>query len=137
MRADKLCLAALSATLTHYLKDEALTQVPVWQMISAPLEALQGRATAWTDALATGAVLPGLSTVGGGSLPGEMLPTALLALTVPNPNRFLTHLRRASTPVIARVEEDRVLFDPRTVLPEQDQALLAAIRQSLSQVVAP
>lgn len=136
VRSDKLCLAALAATLTHYLKDEALTQVPVWRMIAAPLEVLQSRAAAWAGQIGTGDVLPGLSTAGGGSLPGETLPTALFALTVPNPNHFLSLLRRTSQPVIARIENDRVVMDPRTVLPEQEHTLLAAVRQALNQVTA-
>jgi L-seryl-tRNA(Ser) seleniumtransferase len=136
VRADKLCLAALAATLVHYLKDEALTQVPVWRMIAAPLDALQARAAAWAGALGTGDVLPGLSTAGGGSLPGETLPTALLSLSVPNPNRFLAFLRQADPPVIARVESDLVVLDPRTVLPEQEEDLLRAARQALSRISA-
>ena len=69
------------------------------------------------------------STVGGGSLPDESLPGFVLALNKRSPNRFLERLRRLSPPVIARLENERVLFDPRTVLPEQDDLLIAALRQ--------
>jgi L-seryl-tRNA(Ser) seleniumtransferase len=131
VRADKLCLAALSATLLHYLKDEAEREVPVWRMISAGGETLRLRATRWCEALQAGAVIPGESTVGGGSLPGEMLPTSLLALRPPQPNRFLARLRAARPAVIARVLDDQVVFDPRTVLPEQDAALVEAIKSCL------
>ena len=93
IRADKLCLAALSATLLHYLKDEAEREIPIWRMIAAPAEAVRQRAQAWQAALGQGEVLPSQSTVGGGSLPGETLPTFVLALTVPHPNRFLARLR--------------------------------------------
>jgi L-seryl-tRNA(Ser) seleniumtransferase len=81
--------------------------------------------------LGIGNLCPGQSTVGGGSLPEETLPTCLLTLEVTSPNRFLGRLRQASPPVIARLEQDRVVFDPRTVLPEQGNALLAAIRGAL------
>lgn len=131
VRADKLCLAALAVTLTHYLKDEAERKIPIWRMISQPPEALRARAQSWADALGTGEVIPGLSTVGGGSLPQETLPTFLLALDGGQPNRFLAKLRRASPPVIARVEAEKVVFDPRTVLPEQEDDLLRAIRHAL------
>lgn len=131
MRADKLCLAGLNATLLHYLKDEALEQIPVWRMISAPLETLEGRARAWQMALAAGEVVDGLSTVGGGSLPGETLPTKLLALPGVSPNRLLASLRRAEPPVIGRVQDERALLDPRTVLPEQDETLIDAVRRAL------
>jgi L-seryl-tRNA(Ser) seleniumtransferase len=67
--------------------------------------------------------------VGGGSLPGETLPTFLLALDVRNPDRFMKRLRQSTPPVIARLEIDRILFDPRTVLAEQEQHLLATIRR--------
>ena len=82
IRADKLCLAALSATLLHYLKDEAETSIPVWRMISAPGEQLRQRAQAWARELGQGEVLAGELTVGGGSLPGETLATWLLVLPV-------------------------------------------------------
>jgi L-seryl-tRNA(Ser) seleniumtransferase len=131
VRADKLCLAALTATLLHYVKDEAERQIPVWQMISARPEEIERRARSWVEVLGIGNLCPGQSTVGGGSLPEETLPTCLLTLEVTSPNRFLGRLRQASPPVIARLEQDRVVFDPRTVLPEQGNALLAAIRGAL------
>jgi L-seryl-tRNA(Ser) seleniumtransferase len=133
VRADKLCLAALTATLLHYLKDEALNQIPIWRMIATPLEKLQTRAAGWKDALNAGQVIHGESTVGGGSLPGESLPTALLALEIANPNRFLARLRQAPLPVIARITEDRVVLDPRTVLPEQDALLVAAVQEAFKE----
>jgi len=131
IRADKLCLAALSATLLVYLQDQAESLIPIWRMIAAAPEALQQRAQAWADALGQGEVIAAESTVGGGSLPGEMLPTFVLALTVASPNRLAERLHRASQPVIARVEEGRLLFDPRTVLPEQDSLLIDSIRRQL------
>jgi len=128
LRADKLCLAALNATLLHYLKDEAEREIPVWRMIAAPLEAVKARAEGWASALGRGEVIPGESTVGGGSLPGETLPTWLLALDVPKPDRFLRRLRLCQPPVIARTQDDRVVLDPRTVLEEQESELIGAIR---------
>jgi L-seryl-tRNA(Ser) seleniumtransferase len=132
IRADKLCLAALSATLLHYLKDEAVSQIPVWRMITAQPDQLQARAEAWVGSLGLGEVVTGESTVGGGSLPGETLPTRLLALDVPGPNRFLARLRQAPTPVIARTQGERVVLDPRTVLPEQDETLLLSVQAQLT-----
>ena len=131
VRADKLCLAALSATLLHYLKDEAETEIPIWVMISQTPEQIQARAFAWRDQLGIGEVIQGESTVGGGSLPEETLPTWLLALKVPQPNRFLEQLRSGSPPVIARIEAERVVFDPRTVLCEEEGAFLACVNHAL------
>ncbi|MBN1665581.1 MAG: L-seryl-tRNA(Sec) selenium transferase, partial [Anaerolineales bacterium] len=131
IRADKLALAALSATLLHYLKDEATQQIPVWRMISASQASLQSRAQTWVATLGQGELLAGQSTVGGGSLPGETLPTCLYALTVASPDRFLARLRQADPPVIARIQDERVVFDPRTVLPEQEPQLLVILKELL------
>jgi len=131
LRADKLCLASLSATLQHYLMGEAEEQIPVWKMISRTKRGLKAKVKAWQSALGQGAVIPGTSTVGGGSLPGETLPTSLLALEVHHPNDFLEKLRQCDPPLIARVENDRVVLDPRTVQEKQDSILLSHLRQVL------
>ena len=130
IRADKLCLAALSATLLHYLKEEAEREVPLWQMIAMTVEQARARAQKWRDVLGMGGLVAGESTVGGGSLPGETLPTVLLALEMAHPTRFLARLRAASPPIIARLEENRILCDPRTVLPEQDALFLARLSEA-------
>jgi L-seryl-tRNA(Ser) seleniumtransferase len=133
LRADKLTCAALSATLLHYLKNEAAREIPVWKMIAAAPESLRARAQGWADALSQGdalfgvSLIPGLSTIGGGSLPGETLPTTLLALTLPSPEKFLARLRESNPPIIARIEDDRVLLDPRTVL--DDEGLITVLSQ--------
>lgn len=131
IRADKLCLAALTATLMHYIKDEAEVEIPIWRMIATELDEIQERADAWRHSLGQGKVILGKSTIGGGSLPGETLSTYLLALTVPSSHRFLVHLRQAEIPIIARAQDDMVVFDPRTVLPEQDEVLLKEIKEVL------
>ena len=136
LRADKLCLAALQTTLLHYLKEEALEQVPIWRMIGAPIEAIERRAQEWVQALkdddVAAEVVDGESTVGGGSLPGEVLPTKLVALAVPHPNEVVDALRAANPPVIARIEDDRLVLDPRTVLPEQEADLLRLVPEAIS-----
>ncbi len=131
VRADKLCLAALSATLLHYTKDEALRTIPIWQMIASPIDTLHQRAEEWMKILGLGEIVSSRSTVGGGSLPDESLATFALALSVPSPNRFLERLRTCQPAVIARLEADKIIFDPRTVLPEQEHDLLAAIRLAI------
>jgi L-seryl-tRNA(Ser) seleniumtransferase len=131
IRADKLCLAALSVTLTHYLKDEAEREVPIWRMISASPEEIHVRAMSWQEYIGQGEIIPGESTVGGGSLPGETLPTFLLALKTSSANHFLAQLRNATPPIIARAQEDQVLLDPRTVLTEQENSL----RMTLSAIL--
>jgi L-seryl-tRNA(Ser) seleniumtransferase len=127
VRPDKLCLAGLNATLLHYLKDEAFQEIPIWRMISAEVEEISKRAEAWVTELGQGDVIDGQSTVGGGSLPEETIPTRLLSISTSKPDAFAARLRRADIPVIARIENDQVVFDPRSVLPEQDKLVVAAI----------
>ncbi|HTX78462.1 MAG TPA: L-seryl-tRNA(Sec) selenium transferase [Longilinea sp.] len=131
IRVDKLCLAALAATLEHYMKDEFERTIPIWQMIAKPEKQIKARAAHWAKTLETGEVVPGKSTIGGGSLPEETLPTFLLALRVPGPNKFLAVLRAQNPPIIARVENDQVVLDPRTVSPEQEGALLVGLANAL------
>ena len=131
LRADKLCLAALSATILHYLKNEAESQIPVLQMMGQTPEGLRQRVKSWMDELGQGQVMAGFSTIGGGSLPEETLPTWLLALSVAQPNRFLAKLRSQNPPIIGRIENEKVVFDPRTVFLDQEPALLAGIRKAL------
>jgi len=133
IRADKICLAALSFTLLHYLKDEAIEQIPVWQMISLTPKTIHQRAEGWQKLLGAGKIMDGFSTIGGGSLPGESLPTTLYVLDRPSPNQVAARLRCGDPPVIARIEPDGVVFDPRTVLPHQEQALLDQIKSILQE----
>jgi L-seryl-tRNA(Ser) seleniumtransferase len=135
VRADKLCLTALYATLLHYIKDEVEREVPIWQMISKTPEQLQARAHHWLEILQQGKVIPGLSTIGGGSLPEETLPTYLLALKVHQPNQFLKLLRAMKPPIIARVENEQVLLDPRTVLTEQEGAFMVGLQNALGRKI--
>ena len=131
LRADKLCLSGLQATLIHYLKDKAIEQVPIWRMIAAPLAKINRRARRWRRTLertdVTAEIVDGESTVGGGSLPGETLPTKLVAMDVAHPDQLAAALRAADPPVIARIEEDRLVLDPRTVLPEEERELLRIV----------
>jgi L-seryl-tRNA(Ser) seleniumtransferase len=131
IRADKLCLAGISETLLHYLRDEAENEIPVWQMISKNIDDLKLVAQSWVDELQTGAVIPSFSTIGGGSLPEETLPTFVFAIKIKNPNGFLKNLRKLNFPIIARVEDDQVILDPRTVLPEQNEFVLSGLRTCL------
>ncbi len=136
LRLDKMTIAALTATLTHYVKDEALQKIPVWRMISLPVAAIERRAARWSKALEEPArIVDGRSMIGGGSLPEESLPTKLLALGADAPVDVVAvarHLRLSDPPVIARIERDLLLLDPRTVDPRQDRLLIAALQAALS-----
>ncbi len=136
LRVDKMTLAGLSATLAHYERGEAERKVPVWRAIAQPIEALEARARAWLAALgpagAGGRVQASASAVGGGTLPGVTLETRVLALPPGDAEALAARLRRADPPVVARIEEDRVVLDPRTVMPDEDQAVIAAVRAAIT-----
>jgi L-seryl-tRNA(Ser) seleniumtransferase len=129
VRADKTCLAGITATLLHYLKDEAEREIPIWRMMSFTLEQIKVRAESWREALGQGEVIPSESTVGGGSLPDECMSTFVLALSVKSPDKFLKKLREANPPVVARTENNKVLLDPRTVL--DDELLVPTLKRVL------
>jgi L-seryl-tRNA(Ser) seleniumtransferase len=137
VRVDKLTLAALTATLELYLT-QSVAALPIWSMLGASADAMAARALTWQRRLLERGieveVVPAESTVGGGSLPGERLPTTALSLT-PKPGRaadLLRRLREHEPPVIGRIERERVLLDPRTVLPDEDDALLDAVVAALA-----
>jgi L-seryl-tRNA(Ser) seleniumtransferase len=133
LRADKICLAGLAATLSHYLRDEADRDIPVWKMISMASEDIRMRAVRWMEELGIGEVQSSDSTLGGGSLPGESLPTFVLSLGVRNAADFLKKLREQIPPIIARAEKNRVLLDPRTVQSEDDPTLLRSLKVLLTE----
>jgi L-seryl-tRNA(Ser) seleniumtransferase len=138
VRIDKTRLAGLAATLTHYLKGEAEQKIPVWQMISMPLDEIGRRAQDWAGHLgALGAVVDGESVVGGGSLPGSTLPTRLVVVKGSPKARgpslaqgLAERLRANRPPVIARIEGNALLLDPRTVLLNEDQAVVEALQSA-------
>jgi L-seryl-tRNA(Ser) seleniumtransferase len=131
VRADKICLAGITATLLHYLKDDVEREIPIWKMMSLTLDQLKVRAEAWRNVLGTGTVVKSESTVGGGSLPEECISTYVLALNVKSPDKLMKRLRESHPPIIARVENDTILFDPRTVL--NDELLLSNLKSLLSE----
>ncbi|MCK4965195.1 MAG: L-seryl-tRNA(Sec) selenium transferase, partial [Dehalococcoidia bacterium] len=134
VRIDKIRLAGLAVTLIHYLKGEAETKIPVWRMLSASLEEIEERAQKWRHFLGSAAsIVEGESVVGGGSLPGGTLPTRLVAISGRGKVKELADkLRRESPLVIGRIENDLLLLDPRTVLPEEEEALMSRLRNILS-----
>ncbi|MDP2314469.1 MAG: L-seryl-tRNA(Sec) selenium transferase [Pseudomonadota bacterium] len=128
LRLDRLVLAALEATLRGYLVGDV---PPVVKLLSLRPAELKLRARGWADRLrAEGLavdVLPDQGFSGGGSLPGEGLPTWVVALAVPDPDRVAGRLRRGDPAVVARVAEGRIRLDPRTVLAGEEDGLLGAV----------
>ncbi|TMF90589.1 MAG: L-seryl-tRNA(Sec) selenium transferase [Chloroflexi bacterium] len=137
VRVDKLTIAALAATLDLYLT-QSFGDVPIWTMLSTSLDSVRSRAQAWQSRLAELGVAVELaaaeSTVGGGSLPGERLPTTVVVITPRQGGAtdLLRRLREHEPPVIGRIVEERVLLDPRTVLPDEDDVVVDAVAGALS-----
>lgn len=141
LRLDKTTIAGLQATLDHYHKQEAVVAIPVWQMIAAEPGRLKRRARAWQRAAETSqgqsltaAVVPGKSAIGGGALPGELLPTWVLRLSwhAHSPDEAARQYRTGNPPLVVRIEDDAVVLDPRTVLPAQDQAVKSVLATPLN-----
>ncbi len=141
LRLDKMTLAALEATLRLALDgDKDRWRIPLWAMIDIPLSTLAGRATKLArllrDELELNAgVTEAQSFVGGGSAPLHPLETMAVAVSAPFPAPYDSEagwaraLRQGETPVITRVQKGQVLFDLRTVAPEQEPSLIEAIRR--------
>ena len=137
VRIDKLSLASLTMTLQHYLLNESEKKIPIWRMISASAEEIKDRANLLKEGLEVqSTVVESRSPIGGGSLPGETLPSWVLAIhcgdTAGGADRVLNNLRTCDKPVIGRIADEQVLLDPRTVLPEQDADLKRSLRLALS-----
>jgi L-seryl-tRNA(Ser) seleniumtransferase len=137
LRLDKMFIAGLESVLLYYLKGTATKKIPVWQMISTPLETLQTRADRIKEELAKSgielSIQKGQSTIGGGSLPGETLPTITISVSSVqsvdgSPNQQAKLFREQSPPIIGRIEDDEFVLDLRTVSPHQDETLISAIK---------
>ena len=137
LRPDKGTIAGLIETLKHYEREEATTAIPIWQMISADTESLSARASEYVNAWKGNAtVIPHKSTIGGGSLPGQTLPTICCGLQLPQNqlDETVRTLRNLDTPIISVINDGRLLLDPRTVLPSQDHIIISGLRQ-VSQLI--
>ena len=126
VRADKATLAGVAATLRHYVAGEAVQRVPVWRMISASVDDLSVRAERLAGQTG-GAVAEMWSTIGGGSLPGEELPSVGVSFSE-NIEEMAGQLRRGEPRAFGRIHGNRLLLDLRTVFPEQDAVLAGAVR---------
>lgn len=137
VRADKTTLAGVAATLRHYARGEAEARIPIWRMIAAAESTLLRRANDLAAVLAERGIaseaVPVSATVGGGSLPGELLPSWGLAVRAIDPagiDWLARRLRTGDPGVFGRIEDDWLILDVRTVLPEDDAALADAIQKA-------
>ena len=132
IRIDKLNLSALSATLLHYINGEAVTKIPIWQMISASEQEIKTRARQWQKQIGSkSSLIDTYSTIGGGSLPTETLSTWAVSInhdqSFNEPHELMARLRLNYPPIIGRIEKGQVILDPRTVLHNEDDDLINGI----------
>jgi L-seryl-tRNA(Ser) seleniumtransferase len=126
LRADKMTYAALEATLEFHATGRAAEEIPVVRMISATRDEIATRANGLADALRStpfrARLVDGYSTIGGGSAPGSQLPTTLIELSAGDrsADEIARWLRHQEPPIVARIENDRVVLDLRTVLPDDE-----------------
>jgi L-seryl-tRNA(Ser) seleniumtransferase len=138
-RVDKMTYAALEGTLLEHGADRSVQTVPVNAMLALTVEELAARARRLAERLTSVpglavTVVAGASTPGGGSAPGSTLPTALVELRAAGagPDALDRRLRTLPTPVVARIENGRVVLDLRTVFPSQDEELAGLLAQALA-----
>ncbi len=134
-------LAALEATLALYRDPEtARREIPVLRMLTEDGEAIRRRGEALREAVegrrggnATTALIEGESEVGGGSFPGAKLATWLVRLDPRHltPDTLQERLRGGEPPIVARIADDRVVLDPRTIFPDQIEPVARAVRAAL------
>lgn len=129
MRPDKATLVGVAATLGLYRAGRA-AEIPVWRMIGARPDDLRARAAALAERVG-GRVTELRSTVGGGSLPGETLPSWGVVVSA-RATRLLDALRAGTPPVIARIDAGAIVLDVRTVDPALDTDLAAAVERALA-----
>ena len=132
LRVDKTTIAALGATLRLYLSEAGLSRIPLFAMLAQSYPLLQARLEAIRSRLPAGAtseIVASQSYVGGGALPLAEIATPVLALRAAKTSSeaVARALRMGRPPVIARIEAGRVLVDVRTVLPGDDERLIAAL----------
>jgi L-seryl-tRNA(Ser) seleniumtransferase len=140
LRVDKLTIAALGATLRAYLRG-VWKEIPALRMMRMSVDEISARTDAFLKVLqaqiaggdAEFEIADGRSLVGGGSTPAQSLPTKVLRIASwrHSPSELEVRLRSGAASVIARIEDDRLLIDLRTVCPEQEAALAEALAQAL------
>ena len=140
VRVDKVTLAGLEATLRHYLRGEETSDVPLWRMAGAPVPGLELRAESIRHVFAGGSiaarltVVPSESTFGGGALPGQAFPSVAIRLKAASSETAESlgrKLRLGRTNVWGRIQDDTVLLDLRSVVPEDDLRVIEAIRATV------
>ena len=132
LRVDKITLTILQEILLSYLKGEAVSKIPIWKMISCPLDKIAARSQNICQKLKKEDIpaftKEGETAIGGGSLPGQTLPTKLITIKPPCPVEiFSKELRSFSPPLLGRKEKEYFVLDPRCIDPSSDNLVIKII----------
>jgi L-seryl-tRNA(Ser) seleniumtransferase len=130
LRLDKLITGALEATLRDLLFSR-WDRIPALAMITLAPEQIRRRSETMVQSVGIGQVIEGRSVIGGGSTPDQSLPTWLVAIEHTAVNVLERELREGDPAVVARIEDDRLVMDLRTVFESEESELLAAVRRAL------
>ena len=128
VRIDKMTLAALNSTLRSYVRGKAFDDLPILRMMSATIDELHQVAVDWAAEIEA-EVVDGRTAIGGGSAPGQTLPTKRLKINIDrSAEELAVKLRSNEKPIIGRIEDDHLFLDPRTVLPEERAEVTKALK---------
>ncbi len=137
LRADKLCLAALEATLASYQEGAAPGELPTLRMLHAPPEEVRDRAAELAEELKKGwpaariEVVSSVARSGGGTLPAYEIPSYAVRVEAPDADALAAGLRRSDPPVVGRVSDGGLLLDARTLLPGDEMAVVRAVSEAV------
>ena len=130
IRIDKINLAALHATLIHYIKNEVEETIPIWQMISPTQQSLLERAQNICSQINSEiSIIKTYATIGGGSLPGEKLDSYAIKIEGDTSNELSFKLRTSKNPIMSRIEDSSVLIDLMTIPPALDEVLIEELNK--------
>ncbi|HTA40132.1 MAG TPA: hypothetical protein VK760_13695, partial [Candidatus Acidoferrales bacterium] len=127
LRVDKMTLAALDATLQLHRTPESRARIPLYRMLGTTIDELRARAAPYLAAMPGATVVESDAYAGGGALPRARIASLAISLEVKNPTAFAASLRRENPAIVARIERDRLLFDLRTIAPEEDDTVISTV----------
>jgi L-seryl-tRNA(Ser) seleniumtransferase len=127
LRVDKMTLAALGATLRLHRDGESRKRIPLYRMLAFTLDELRERAKAYLAAMPASSVVESDAYVGGGALPQARVASIAIALPAQRPDLLAAALRRENPAIVARIADGRLLFDLRTIAPEEDDSVIATL----------
>ncbi|MEO6834864.1 MAG: L-seryl-tRNA(Sec) selenium transferase [Candidatus Tumulicola sp.] len=127
LRVDKMTLAALAGTLHLYRDRASRERIPLYRMLGTTLDELRERAKPYLAAMPGSTIVESDAYVGGGALPQARIASIAIALPAARPDRLAAGLRRENPAIVARVDDGRLIFDLRTIAPEEDDTVIATV----------